>query len=93
MRILYVEKTFKHCIDVYKKGTFILMANYRERWWLGKYPVIHVASFQMLWGARPCVLNMTREEMIAWIKEAKPNLEIIDNFLYFHEDRDLRGKT
>lgn len=81
MEILYVENTFKHFNNVYKKGTYLLMANYRAPWYLRKYPVKSVMFFQMFWGARPCVLNLTRTEMIKWYRESKDSLKILLKFI------------
>lgn len=83
--ILYVTKTFKHGIgDPYQKGTYLLMAEYRKPWFLGKEPVEFVSHFQMFWGARSCVLNLTKKEMLEWISDGRFNFSSIMKFIIMH---------
>lgn len=70
MIIWRIEETWKkeYSIDdeVYKKGNYLITANYRESMYRNK-PVKEIGRFQAFWGARPCVVQLTQKKAEEWI--------------------------
>ena len=80
MLIWYVKEDFIHNVEKYKKGHYLITANYREPWFRnGGYPVEVVGKFQAYWGARPCVVYLSQEEIKEWITDVIGNAKKINN--------------
>ena len=77
MKILYVKEDINAKLFNYKKGTYLLMANYREIWFHRKWKVETIGHFQMFWGARPCVINLTKVELLIWLENAQTSINQI----------------
>ncbi len=85
MQILYAKKRYKEYLgERIKKGTYILMANYRSVNYLKRFPVEFVSSFEMFWGARRCVIYLTKKGMLKWLKENSANMRTIKQFVKLH---------